>query len=314
VRRRTFIVAAASAFAMPLTGRAQQSGKRPTIGLLTAGTPATHGRWVDALVERLRELGWVEGRTVTIAYRWAEGRPDRYAEIAAEFVRLNVDVIVTQGGAVAAAKKATSVIPIVFTVAGDAVGGGLVASLARPGGNVTGLSLQFTDIAGKRLQLLRETVPRLGRLAIMANVGYRAVELEMAEAQATARKLGFEVTTSPIRRGEDIAPAVAALKGHTDALYVCGDPLMATNQVQLNALALNARLPTMHAIGEFVKAGGLMSYGANFPDMWRRAAVDVDKILRGPSPPTCRSSSRPPPSWSSTSRQRRHWASLSRNH
>jgi ABC-type uncharacterized transport system substrate-binding protein len=285
MKRRDLIALIGGAFAMPIAVRAQQrSGKRPIIGLLTAGAPATHGRWVNAFVQRMNELGWVDGRTIAIEYRWGKGRPDRYAAIAAEFVRLNVDVIVTQGGAAAAAKKATSVIPIVFTVAADPVGGGLVASLARPGGNVTGLSLQFTDIAGKRLQLLREAVPRLGRLAIMANAGYRAAKLEMAEAEATARKLGLEVSPSPIRRAEDIAPTVAALKGHADALYVCGDPLMSTNQVQLNALALNACLPTMHGIGEFVKTGGLMSYGANFPDLWRRAAVYVDKILRGAKP------------------------------
>jgi putative ABC transport system substrate-binding protein len=148
----------------------------------------------------------------------------------------------------------------------------------------TGLSLQFTDLAGKRLELLREVVPRLGRLAIMANAGYRAAALEMVEVEATARRLGLEVTTSPIRRTEDIASSVVALKGRADALYVCGDPLMSTNQVHINTLALNARLPTMHAIGEYVKAGGLMSYGANFPDLWRRGGDYVDKILRGAKP------------------------------
>jgi putative ABC transport system substrate-binding protein len=286
IRRRDFItLLGGAAAAWPLVARAQQqSGKPPTIGLLTAGAPATHGQWVDAFVQRLRELGWVEGRTIAIEYRWAEGHSDLYAKIAAEFVRLNVDLIVTQGGAVAAAKKATSVIPIVFTVAADPLGSGLVESLARPGGNVTGLSLQFTDLAGKRLELLREVVPRLGRLAIMANAGYRAAALEMAELEATARRLGLEVTTSPIRRTEDIASAVVALKGRADALYVCGDPLMSTNQVHINALALNARLPTMHGIGEYVKTGGLMSYGANFPDLWRRGGDYVDKILRGAKP------------------------------
>jgi putative ABC transport system substrate-binding protein len=283
MKRRTFIslMGATAAWPVPLSG---QPAKLPTIGLLTAGAPATHGRWVNAFVQRLLELGWIDGRTVTIEYRWAEGRPDRYAQIAAEFVRLKVDVIVTQGGAVTAAKKATSVIPIVFTVAADPLGGGLVASLSRPGGNVTGLSLQFTDLAGKRLELLREAVSRLGRLAIMANAGYRAAALEMAEVEATARRLGLEVVPSPIRRTEDIAPAVAALKGRADALYVCADPLVSTNQVQINKLALSAHLPTMHGIGEYVKAGGLMSYGANFPDLWRRGGDYVDKILRGAKP------------------------------
>jgi putative ABC transport system substrate-binding protein len=287
VRRReviTLLGGAAAAAAWPLATRAQQAGKRPTIGLLTAGAPATHGRWVAAFVQRLRELGWIEGRTIAIEYRWAEGRPERYAEIAAEFVRLKVDVIVTQGGAVAAAKKATSVIPIVFTVAADPLGGGLVASLSRPGGNVTGLSLQFTDLAGKRLEILREAVPRLHRLAIMANAGNRQSTLELAEVETAARRLGLEVATLPIRRAEDFAPAIAALKDRADALYVCGDPLAATNQIRINTLALNARLPTMHAIGEYIRAGGLMSYGPNFPDLWRRGADYVDKILRGAKP------------------------------
>jgi len=161
-------------------------------------------------VQRLRELGWIEGRTVAIEYRWAEGRSERFTEIAAELVRLKVDVIVTGGGALLAAKQATSVIPIVFALAGDPVGSGLVASLARPGGNVTGLSVQATDLAGKRLELLREVVPGLRRLAIMANVGYPAAVLEMEEVQAVARTLGLEVATLEIRRADDIASAFEA--------------------------------------------------------------------------------------------------------
>ena len=285
IRRREFITLLGGATAAwPVAAIAQQPGKLPTIGLLTAGAPSSHGQWVTAFVQRLRELGWIEGRTIAIEYRWGEGDNDRYAEIAAEFVRLKVDVIVTQGGAVAAAKKATSVIPIVFTVAADPLGSGLVASLARPGGNVTGLSLQLTDLAGKRLELLREAVPHLSRLAIMANVGYRAAALEMAEVEVTARRVGLEVATSEIRRAKDIAPAFEALKRRADALYVCGDPLMSTNQTRIAILALGIRLPTMHAIHEYVKAGGLMSYGANFPDLFRRAGDYVDKILRGAKP------------------------------
>jgi ABC-type uncharacterized transport system substrate-binding protein len=283
-RREFMTLLGGAAAAWPLAARAQQAGKLPTIGLLTVGAKATHGRRVSAFVQRLAELGWIDGRTITLEYRWGEGRPERYAEIATEFVRRKVDVIVTQGGAVTAAKKATSVIPIVFTAAADPLGGGLVASLSRPGGNVTGLSVQYTDLAGKRLELLREVVPRLGRLAIMANVGYRAAALEIVEVEATARRLGLEVTTSPIRRTEDIAPAIAALKGRADVLYVCGDPLTATNQVLIHTLALNARLPTMHANSDYVKAGGLMSYGPNFPDLWRRGGDYVDKILRGAKP------------------------------
>src|SRR5437867_5447503 len=195
MRRREFITLLGGAAAWPLAARAQQPGKLPTIGFLVAGTPSSHGQWVAAFVARLRELGWIEGRTVAIEYRWAEGRIERYAEISAEFVRLKVDVIVTSGGAVLAAKQSTSVIPIVFALATDPVGLGFVASLARPGGNVTGLSSQSADTAGKRLELLREVVPGLRRLAIMANVGYPGAVLEMGEVHAAARTLGLELIT-----------------------------------------------------------------------------------------------------------------------
>jgi putative ABC transport system substrate-binding protein len=239
---------------------------------------------VAAFVQRLRELGWTEGRTVAIEYRWAEGRSERFGEIAAEFNRLKVDVIVTTGSAVLAAKQATSDIPIVFAVAADPVGSGLVASLARPGGNVTGLSLQQTDAGSKRLELFREVIPSLRRVAIMGNVGSRGSVLEMGEVRETAHTLGLEVTSSEIRRAEDIAAAVKALKGQADALYVVGDPLVDANVISINTLALGARLPTMHIAKEFVEAGGLMSYGPNFPDLFRRAADFVDKILRGTKP------------------------------
>ena len=286
MKRREFItLLGGAAAAWPLAARAQQPAKLPTIGFLGASTPSAESQWAAAFVQRLRELGWIEGRTVAIEYRWAEGRSERFAEIAAEFVRLKVDVIVTAGtAAVLAAKQATSVIPIVFAAAGDPVGTGLVASLARPGGNVTGLSIQATDLAGKRLELLREVVPGLRRLAIMANVGYPAAVLEMGEVQAAARTLGLEVATLEIRRAEDIAPAFEALKGRADALYVCADPLVTTNRIRINTLALGARLPTMHGVREYVEAGGLMSYGPNFPDLFRRAADYVDKILRGAKP------------------------------
>jgi putative ABC transport system substrate-binding protein len=283
--RRDFItLLGGAAAAWPLAARAQQAGKLPTIGFLGATTPATWSLFVAAFVQRLRELGWIEGRTIAIEYRWAEGRGERFAEIAAEFVRLKVDVIVTAGGAVLAAKQATSLIPIVFAVAADPVGGGLVASLVQPGGNVTGLSTQTAETAGKRLELLREIVPGLRQLAIMANAGYPAAVLEMAEVQAAARTLGLEVTTLEIRRAENIAPAFEALRGRVEALYVCADPLVTTNRVRINTLALAARLPVMHGVREYVEAGGLMSYGPNFPELFRRAADYVDKILRGAKP------------------------------
>ena len=235
LKRRQFItLLGGAAAAWPLAAQAQQTAKLPTIGFLVATTPFLHGQWVAAFVQRLRELGWVEGRTVAIEYRWAEGRSERYAEIAAEFVRLKVDVIVTAGGAVLAVKQATSVIPIVFAVATDPVAGGLVASLARPGGNVTGLSLQATDVVGKRLELLREVIPDLRRLAVVANANYPAAILEMDEAQAVGRTLGLEVVTLEIRRAEDIAPAFETLKHRADALYFAADPLTTTNRIRIS--------------------------------------------------------------------------------
>src|SRR4051812_4429479 len=204
MKRREFItLLGGSAAAWPLAARAQQVAKLPTIGFLGAGTPSAWGQWVTAFVQRLREHGWIEGRTVAIEYRWAEGRSERYAEIAAEFVRLKVDVIITSGTAPLAAKQATAVIPIVFASAPDPLGLGLVASLARPGGNVTGLSSQFTDVAGKRLEFLREVLPGLRRLAIMGNVDYPAAVQQMNEVAATARALGLTVKALKIQRGED---------------------------------------------------------------------------------------------------------------
>jgi len=284
IRRRKFLATLGGAAAWPLAARAQQP-VMPVVGFIVAGTPLSHGQWVAAFVQRLRELGWIEGRTIAIEYRWGEGRNERFAEIAAEFVRRKVDVIVTSAtAAVVVAKQATSVIPIVFAAAGDPVGTGLVASLARPGGNITGLSIQQTDVAAKRLELLREVVPGLGRLAILANVGSPSAVLDMREVQATARTLGLEVLTLEIRRGEDIAPAFEALKGRADAFYVCIDPLVGTHRIRINTLALATRLPTMHGSREFVEAGGLMSYGPNVADLFRRAAGYVDKILRGAKP------------------------------
>jgi putative tryptophan/tyrosine transport system substrate-binding protein len=239
---------------------------------------------VTAFVQRLRELGWIENRTVAIEYRWAEGRDERFAEIADEFIRLKVDVIVTSGVAALVVKQATSVIPIVFAVAADPLGTGLVASLARPGGNVTGLSTQFADTGSKRLEILREAAPGLRRLAIIGNVGYPASVLEMSEAQAAARTFGLEVATLEIRRAEDIAPAFEALKDRVEALYICGDALTATNRNRIYTFALSARLPTIIGSREQVEGGGFISYGPNFVDLYRRSADYVDKILRGAKP------------------------------
>jgi putative ABC transport system substrate-binding protein len=274
--------AAGSSLLWPLAARAQQPAKLPTIGLLGPTAPAPG--WIAAFVGRLRDHGWIEGQNVAIEYRWAENRTERFPEFAAEFVRLKVDVIVTGGTpAVLALKQATAAIPIVFMSAGDPVAYGLVASLARPGGNVTGLSPMYADLVGKRLELLREVVPGLGRLAVMANVGFRDAVQEMSDVRAIANAFGLEVSSSEIRRLEDISLAFEAIKG-ADALYVCGDPLILGNRIRINTLALDARLPTMHSVREQVEAGGLISYGTNFLDLFRRTADLVNKILRGTKP------------------------------
>jgi ABC-type uncharacterized transport system substrate-binding protein len=287
MRRRKFIslLGGAAAVAWPGVAGAQQAGRLPTIGVLGGATPSAESQRVAALVQRLHELGWVEGRTVAIQYRWAEGRSTRLAEIAAEFVRLKVDVIFATGTAPAlAAKQATSMIPIVFPFAGDPVGTGLVASLARPGGNVTGMSNQASDLAAKRIELLREIVPHLRRLAIVANAGYPAAALEKTEVEAAARTLDLEVVAFEVRESKDIAPVFEGLQGKADALFLVGDPLMTANRIRVTSLALAVRLPTIYVHREYVDAGGLISYGANFSDLFRRAAEVVDKILRGTKP------------------------------
>jgi ABC-type uncharacterized transport system substrate-binding protein len=286
MRRREFVtLLGGAAAAWPLGARAQQPGKLPTIGFLGANTASSQRTSTDAFVQRLHELGWIENRTVAIEYRWAEGREERFAEIAAEFIRLKVDVILTYGTLSSlAVKKATAVIPIVFAAAGDPVGTGLVASLARPGGNITGLSIQQTDLASKRLEMLREVLPGLRTVAILVHIGSPNSVLEMGEAQAAARAVGLAVVASEVRRAEDIAPAFDALKGRADALYVSPSPLLTTNRVRINTLALGLRLPSMHGFREYTEAGGLMSYGPNFPSLFRRAAEYVDKILRGAKP------------------------------
>ncbi len=236
-------------------------------------------------MQRLNELGWIDGRTVVIKYRWAEGRSERYVSIANEFVQLKVDAIFTAGNEAAiAAKRATSTIPVVFGPAGDPVGTGLVASLARPGGNVTGLSIQQTDLASKRIELLKEVVPGLRHLAITANVGSASSLKDARQAEATARALGLEVEILEIRAADDFGPVFASVKGRYDAIYVVGDPLVNTNRLRIGALALAARVPTIYGLREFVEAGGLMSYGPNFKALFRRAAEYVDKILRGAKP------------------------------
>jgi putative ABC transport system substrate-binding protein len=284
-KRRDFITLLGGAAAWPLAAHAQPVGKLRTIGYLGASTRAAESQRLAAFEQRLRELGWTDGGTIAIEHRWAEGRSDRAPEIAAELVRRKVDIIVTGGTPqTLAAKRATSVIPIVFAAVGDPVGAGVVESLARPGGNATGLSLQVTDTVGKRLELLREIVPGLRRVAIMGNSDNLSAALEMREAERAARALGLEAVPSEIRRRAEIAPAFDALKDRAEALYISTDPLTGANRVRIVILAVGMRLPTIFSAWENVEAGGLMSYGSNFPDLYRRAAELVDKILRGAKP------------------------------
>jgi len=284
-RRELLAALGGAAAAWPLAARAQQSAKVPTIGFLGSGTPITAGAWVVAFAQRLRELGWIEDRTIKIDLRWAEGRNDRSAEIATDFVRLKVDVIVTYGSEhVQIAKEATSTIPVVFALAGDPVGSGLVASLAHPGGNLTGLSAQNADLTGKRFELLHEIVPNLRRLAVLFNGNNLAYKLETDIVRAAAIPLGLEVLAAEIRSGDDIAPTFATIATNADALFVVGEPLTFTHRTRINTLALAARLPTTYSTRGYVEAGGLMSYGPNFPALFRRAADYVHKILLGAKP------------------------------
>ena len=281
LKRREIIALLGGVAGWPFVAHAQSARKLPTIGFLGADA-SVWAPWTAAFVQRLRELRWVDGRTVTIDYRWSGSR-ERDAEVAAEFVKEKVDVIVSHGGAVPALKQATPEIPIVFAIALDPIGAGLVTNLARPGGNVTGLSRQSTDLGAKRLQLLREAVPQLRRLAIMVNP-IPGSELETEEVQTAAHALGTEVALLKIRRAEDIAPAFAAIKSQVDALYVVTNALIGANRTRIITSALDARLPTMFSTRDHVQAGGLMSYGPNFIEMFRRTAEYVDKILRGTKP------------------------------
>ena len=270
IARRKFIAAlGGAAFAWPLAAHAQHLHKLATIGFLGVGASSWSAE-AAAFIQRLSQLGWIEGRTVAIEYRWSEGRPERVAEFAAEFVQQKVDVIVSYGGAVATLKQATAVIPIVFAIAGDPVGSGFVESLARPGGNVTGMSLQQTDIVSKRLELLRDVFPNLRRLAIMFNADYPSSASKSRHTKSGARRI--------------LHPSSRLLKSQADALYVVGDSLTLANRTPIVTLALGARLPTIFDNRIIVQAGELMSYGANFPALFQRAAEYVDKILRGAKP------------------------------
>jgi putative tryptophan/tyrosine transport system substrate-binding protein len=283
VRRREFITLLGTI--VPLAAYAQQASKLPVVGYLAAQSEAADRPRRAAFAQRLAELGWVEGTNVRIEYRWSDGVIARVDEIMPEFIHLPVDVIVIGGDSyVLAAKQATSTIPIVFPAVGDPVGDGLVASLARPGANATGLSLQLPDTAGKRLELLREIVPDLHRVAILFNAADPQVDAELKAAQAAAHTLNLDSISSEIRPGEEITAAIDQLKGRAEALYVCTDPLSNSMAPRINALALAARLPVVHSFRVNAAPGGLISYGPDILDLYRRAADPVDKILRGKKP------------------------------
>ena len=251
--------------------------RQPTIGFLGSTTSSVWGEFVWAFEVRLQQLGWYDGANVVIDYRWAQGRPERYAQLAKDFVANEVDIIVTSGTpAVVAARKATKTIPIVFASAGDPVRARLIASLRRPGGNVTGSSNGQPNLGGRRLAELRKVVPGLQRLALVGNYGNRVIQLEMDQLLRTARRFGIDTVICDIRRSAQIVPAIKRVRGKVDALFVCTDPLITTNQIAIHTAATAAGLPTVHAFRDYVEAGGLMSYGPDFRDMFAHAADLVD--------------------------------------
>src|SRR5262245_6386775 len=285
MRRREFIrwIGGAAA-AWPVAALGQQTGKSPVVGFLVAGSQTSHGAWVAAFAERLSELGWTDGRNVTIEYRWAAGDNERMTAFAAEFVQRNVDVIVSSSNGVNLARRATSRIPIVFAAYSDPVAFGLVDSLARPGGNVTGLTVQPSDLASKRIELLREIIPNFRRLSALANVASSGFSQEVEGIRTAAATLNIEANIFELRTADDIGPALERLKERSDGLYVLSEPLVNANKAQILEVVKAARIPTMFGFREFVDAGGLMSYGPNFSDLFRRAADFTDKILRGAKP------------------------------
>ena len=285
MRRREFILSVGGvAVVLTSAARSQQSEKLPIVGFLVAGTQASHGAWVAAFAQRLSELGWTDGRNIEIEYRWAAGDVRQTIEFAAELVHQKVDVIVTSAYGVVAAKQATSTIPIVFAAYGDAVANGIVGSLARPGGNVTGLSIQPSELSSKRLELLREIIPNVRRVAALVNTNYSGVTQEMVGIRTASAKLNLEASILEVQTAGDIEAAMATVSGQTDALYVWSEPLTNANKSKIIEAATAAKIPTIFGFREFVDAGGLISYGPNFIDLFRRAAEFTDKILRGATP------------------------------
>jgi putative ABC transport system substrate-binding protein len=281
-RKITGLALWAMLFALCFSAQAQQAKKVPRVGVLRPGSPPDP--YVDAFRQGLRDLGYVEGKNIAIEYRWAEGRSARLPLLAAELVHLKVDVIMTQGEvATRVVKEATSTIPIVMATSGDPVGAGLIASLAHPGGNVTGLSSVSTELTGKRLQLLKEAVPKVSRVVFLYNPTILGIVLGAKEAQDAAPPLGLTVQLMEVRGPDELGPAFDAMtRSSAEALFAIGDPFTITHQKQILDLAAKRRLPT--TCDWLESAGCLISYGPNRLDMFRRAATFVDKILKGTKP------------------------------
>ena len=287
MRRRSFAFGVASMFLAPASrGEAQQPGKLPRIGVLAAPSPAVLSARLESFRHGLQELGYVEGKTILMEYRLAEGRLDRLPALATELEHLKVDVIVSSGPAsTRSAKAATATIPIVMAQDSDPVGNGFVASLARPGGNITGLSSLSTELGGKQLELLQAMVPRLSRIAVLGQSTEPGNAKILREVERAAGLLGIQIQHLDVRSGADIEPAFeAARKGRAGAVLVLAGPMAASHRAQIAELAAGRRLPAMAQISEFVEDGGLVTYGVSLVDLWHRAATYVDKILKGARP------------------------------
>ena len=282
----TFFTRCTLLFALCSSALAQQPARIPRIGILISGSASLNSARVEAFRQRLREHGYVEGKNIVIEYRYAEGKSERLPDLVAELVQLKVDVIVTASpAAILAAKKASATIPIVFASANDPVGTGLVSSLARPGGNITGLSLMVPDLDGKRLELLKEAVPKVARVAFLWEPGGTRGNLPLTEMEAAAKALGLKLLSLEVRSLDDFEDAFArAKKERAQALITTTGARINTQQRRVLDLAAKNRLPAIYHSSEFVEAGGLMSYGPDNTDLWRRAADFVDKILKGTKP------------------------------
>jgi len=272
--------------ATPLAAEAQAPAKVPRIGFLSSGSPTQTAPYAEAFREGLRELGYVEGQNIAIEYRFAEGRPERLPALAAELVRLKVDIIVTTAGpAPEAAKQATSTIPIVFAASGDPVAEGLVASIARPGGNITGLAAMSPDVVGKQLELLKEVAPKVSRVAVLQNPGNPAHTAALRQAEGAAWALGVQLHILRARTPAEIEAAFAAIRSQrAGGVLVLRDGMFLAQRTQIAALAAKSRLPAVYGLREEAEAGGLMAYGSSVLLMYRRAATYVDKILKGAKP------------------------------